>query len=212
MIERPEQDSDNPFTASANPYQASTQYELQKVQRSERTFWQGLPWIFTKWFLICYVCATPSFFLGLAFTNGTFPSILGMVVGVFCYVIGYTLLEGTSFVQRILQDRVVRRAVKIGYTIRIVFSVAPLLTPLDLFLGIASTTAGSYITMAVYPLQDDMSPFFTEEFGPALMFSFTSTIIQGALMNVVLLGFVAIVYGICSLVMDPMKGSTNGTR
>ncbi|MDG2181242.1 MAG: hypothetical protein P8L78_06080 [Mariniblastus sp.] len=151
-------------------------------------------------------------FLYGSFTNGTFPSILGMVVGVFCYVIGYTLLEGTSFVQRVLQDRVLRRAVKISYTIRIVFSAAPLLTPLDLFLGIASTTAGRFITMAVYPADGDTSAFFTEEFGPALMFSFATTIIQGALMNVVLLGFVAIVYGICCLVMDPMKGSTSGTR
>lgn len=66
--------------------------------------------------------------------------------------------------------------------------------------------------MAVYPGDGDMPAFLTEEFGPALMFSFTTTIIQGALMNVVLLGFVAIVYGICCLVMDPMKGSTSGTR
>lgn len=211
MIESPDQDSKNPYATSGNPYQASTQYAPVQARVIENTYKKrGLPWIFGKWLLICYLCAGPSFFLGFMVTGGTVGAIVGMNVGIFCYVVGYTVFECTSFVQRTLQDRVIRRAATIGYLTRIVFSLFPVLTPLDMFLGIASTSGGGYVVSLFYPMSGLGSGM--DAFAPALTFSFTATIIQGALMNVVLLGFVAIVYGVCCLVMDPLKRPTGVTR
>lgn len=209
MVQNPKQDSNNPYATSGNPYQASTQYAPVQARVIEDVYKKrGLPWIFGKWLLICYLCAGPSFFFGLMVTDGTVGAITGMVVGVFCYVVGYTIFECTPLVQRSLQDRIIRRAATIGYLTRIVFSLFPVLAPLDMFLGIASTTGGSYVLKLFYPTSGAMLGAENQAFAPALTFSFSATIIQGALMNVVLLGFVALVYGVCCLVMDPLKRST----
>lgn len=150
-------------------------------------------------------------------TEGTIGGVAGMVVGVFCYVVGYTIFECKPFVQRTLQDRVIRRAATIGYLTRIVFSLFPILAPLDMFLGFASTSGATYVWKLLYPVSSDVLHFgklvpTAQAFAPALTFSFTATIIQGALMNVVLLGFVALVYGVCRLVMDPLRGPMGVTR
>lgn len=214
MIESPGQDSNNPYAAAGNPYQASTQYvPLQDRVIEDEYKKRGLPWIFGKWLLICYLCAGPSFFFGFMVTKVTVGAITGMVVGVFCYVVGYTILECTPLVQRSLQDRIIRRATTIGYLTRIVFSVFPVLAPLDMFLGIASTNGGSYVLKLFFPTSDaEIAAAVNQAFAPALTFSFSATIIQGALLNVVLLGFVALVYGVCCLVMDPLKRSTGVSR
>ncbi len=212
MNENTEQESDNPF-AAANPYQVSTQYAAMGMQSDEQPYQRkSLPWIFGKWFLVCYLCAIPSFFFGLMITEATLGGIVGMVVGIFCYVVGYTLVECTAFVQRVLQDRIFRRAVRIGYITRIIFSLFPVLAPLDMYLGFVSTVCGGALLGLFYPGAGNMMNAPSQDFAPMTMFSFSATIVQGALMNLVLLGFVAIVYGVCCLVMEPSKTSTGGAR
>ncbi|MGB2500675.1 MAG: hypothetical protein ACPIA2_13320 [Mariniblastus sp.] len=212
MNENTEQESDNPF-ASANPYQVSTQYSVGGFQFDKQPYQRkSLPWIFGKWFLVCYLCAIPSFFFGLMLTEATLGGIVGMVVGIFCYVVGYTLVECTAFVQRALQDRIFRRAVRIGYITRVIFSAFPVLAPLDMYLGFLSTFGGSAVLGALYPSAGNVMNAPSKDLAPMTIFSFCTTIIQGALMNVVLLGFVAIVYGVCCLVMEPSKRRTGGAR
>ena len=66
-------------------------------------------------------------------TEGTIGGVAGLVVGVFCYVVGYTIFECMPFVQRTLEDRAIRRAATIGYLTRIVFFLFPVLAPLNMF-------------------------------------------------------------------------------
>ena len=139
-------------------------------------------------------------------TEGSVGGIIGMVTGVFCFVMGYTLFEWTPFVQRLMQDRIFRRSATIGYSTRIGISVLfPVGGALDKGLGIASVSGAGYLMGIFYPPNGGMG-FSMREGAPSFFFSFTATIIQGALMNVVLLAYLGIVFGICCLVMDRSKG------
>lgn len=140
-------------------------------------------------------------------TEGSVGGIIGMVTGVFCFVMGYTLFEWTPFVQRLMQDRIFRRSATIGYSTRIGISVLfPVGGALDMGLGIASVSGAGYLMGIFYPPNGGMGFSMQGGGSPSFFFSFTATIIQGALMNVVLLAYLGIVFGICCLVMDRSKG------
>lgn len=139
-------------------------------------------------------------------TDGSVGGIIGMVTGVFCFVMGYTLFEWTPFVQRLMQDRIFRRSATIGYSTRIGISVLfPVGGALDICLGIASVSSAQYLVQIFYPSAGGMG-FSMQGNALSFFFSFTATIIQGALMNVVLLGYLGVVFGICCLIMDRSKG------
>lgn len=72
-------------------------------------------------------------------------------------------------------------------------------------LGIASASSASYLMGIFYPSDSGMG-FSMQGDASSFFFSFTATIIQGALMNVVLLAYLGVVFGICCLVMDRSKG------
>lgn len=135
------------------------------------------------WTAICCISAAPSFFWALQ----EYPDrehIIAMGLGVAIFILAYTIITGTAFVQRLHEQPLVRRAVYIGYGTRIAFSVIfPLGLALDLACGIVSAFIIGYVF--------DGPPGRPAPFIAIL----TWTLVQGAVLNVVLLIYMAAVYG-----------------
>jgi hypothetical protein len=135
------------------------------------------------WILICVVSAVPSFIL--AARTYSRPA---MVTGVAVFVVLYTAVTSTRFVDRLSHRPFVRRTFYIGYGVRLALSVFfPLGMLIDLFLGFVSVS----ITESFF--RDDYS------FVPTLV----TTLIHGAFLNIILGIFMLLVYGFQRAFMKP---------
>lgn len=134
------------------------------------------------WTAICCISAAPSFYWAVQ----EFPDrghIIAMVIGVAIFIVAYTLITGTEYVQRLNERPLVRRAAYIGYGTRIVLSlVFPLGLALDFVCGVVS----GFIIGFVFNLLPD---------GPESFIAIlTWTLVQGAVLNAVLFIYTATVY------------------
>lgn len=184
-----ELESDNPF--------AAPQMETLPVNREEGTrgvFGKKLniPWIFGKWFLVCSVSAAPSFFWGCTISELTSEHVIGMLAGVFTFIVGYTIVECTSFVQGLMRHPNFRLTAKIGYGTRMAVSIIfPAGMMLDMFVGMFAVMTVSAVAGPIEQERGDMIQ--------GLGVFYATTIVQGIYLNVVLLAFMAMVYGIVTL-------------
>ena len=141
-----------------------------------------------RWLVVCTLSALPSFFWGMAITEG---QIAGMVCGILVFVVGYTLLDQRTASRPFRQKATVRRTLKIAYGTRIAISILfPIGAYLDLFCGFISLSLTQHIAIAEFTTADSM------QFGG----TFLTTLVQGAVLNVVLGCYALLVHGIQLLV------------
>ena len=183
---------------SGNPYQAPITTDLATATAlAEDEFKEPKPLkIFFKWLVVCVICAGPSFFWGCLISKAQWQQIMAMTLGIIAFVIAYTAIECTPYFQRVMRDRLLRRTLKIGFGTRIGISLLfPFGIYLDLFIGFLSVS----ITESLFPnslgLDDAQTGMFLAFFG--------TTILQGLLLNAMLLVYMVIVYGIVRAVSSP---------
>lgn len=159
-----------------------------------------LPNVVAKWLLVCAFAAGPSFFIGGSLGGWRFSAVLGMVIGVLIFVIGYSAFEFTTTVQQQISDPVSRRAAWIAYLTRIGISIAfPIGVFVDVFCGAFAVGISSTIT----GIQTDFGNGYrggseVSAWIECLQFTFT-TVAQGILLNLVLFGYMGIAWVVCRL-------------
>lgn len=146
------------------------------------------PWkAFGRWTLICTVSAAPSFFWGCAL-HAEPVHLLAMTSGIFVFIVAYTVVECSSFYQQVMTLPDWRRTALIGYGTRVLISIVlPIGATLDMFVGAFSMS-----------LVESLSLFQASERPPFLQV-FITTLVQGVLLNIVLLAYMTGVYGILRL-------------
>ncbi len=115
--------------------------------------------VIAKWMLICACAAGPSFFIGAGVGDWRTPAVLGMVIGVLVFVIGYAALEFTTAVQQQMENPVSRRAAWIAYITRVGISVV---FPVGLFLDVICGAFAVGISSALTGMQADIGPPFND--------------------------------------------------
>lgn len=136
-------------------------------------------WAFVRWFSICYACAAPSFFLGSGFGSGNIR-FAGMTCGIFVFVLLYTAAECSDALRRWRALPGVNRTFAIGFGLRMAISlIFPIGLYLDMFLGILAVEQGSFGSAGF-----EFACFFV------------TTLVQGALVNLVLFGFMLLMYAV----------------
>jgi hypothetical protein len=129
--------------------------------------------------------------LGLMLFNTS--AIAGMACGILVFIIAYTAIEHTAFVQRLLAQKVFRRTAQIGYGTRIGISIVfPVGFYLDLFVGFVSVPTSQW---AIRLFGNPELATRSEEVG-GFVGTFITTIVQGACLNVLLFIYMLIVFAI----------------
>ena len=142
---------------------------------------------FGLWTFICCVSAAPSF-VWADMRNGQRFDRGAMVLGVALFILAYTALTSTAAFERFHSRPFVRRTLYIGYGLRLVLSLAfPVGMAADLWPGILSV--GLVEGAGLRP----------QSFAGTL----ATTIVQGAVLNVLVFLFMTLVYGIQRLTMKP---------
>jgi len=141
-----------------------------------------------RWLLICAVSAAPSFFWGCALQRDM-GHILGMIAGILVFVVAYTAAECTPYYHQIISLPHVHRTALIGYGTRILIS---LIFPVGLFIDMLVGSVSLSIAEAFLGLPSQLGALPTDAF-----FSFfLTTLVQGLLLNALLFGYMAGVYGL----------------
>ena len=157
--------------------------------------------VFFKWLVICAIAAAPSFVIGGSMGNWRTAAVLGMVIGVLIFVVGYTALEFTTAIQEQMQKPVSRRASWIAYLTRVAISIV---YPVGVFVDILCGVFAIGLSTPVTGIAD--GGFGRGEIvnvsEAALCFQFAlTTVFQGVLLNLVLFAYMGIVWVICSAIM-----------
>ena len=177
---------------SENPYQAPSVL-TEAPPTAKLTEKPTLARIFLRWLGVCSAAAAPSFVLGIIMDGYQVPAILGMICAVFLFVLGYTYLEQTPVVQAQLEDWVMRRTFKIGYGTRIAISILfPVGFYLDMIVGIFSVPMGMYLLQ--FTVGDPGDQMSLNQ--PGFLTHFVLTVTQGICLNIVLTGYMFIVWAI----------------
>jgi len=129
-----------------------------------------------------------------------------MIAGIVSFIGFYVYLERTQRVRRILSWRFARRTAWIGYGTRIAATIIfPVGMLMDMICGMMSVGLAQQIFGAntfLVPLPDELPD--TDQAVVFLNFFFT-TIVQGVILNVVLFGYMILVFGICQLLGSATK-------
>lgn len=150
---------------------------------------------FLIWSAVCWAAAAPSFVLGCMVGEMKPPALVGMAAGVFAYVFAYTWVSSTQRMQRFKRRPFVRRTLFIGYGIRIaqsLLSIVPPVVVVDMACGMVALASAS----SLLGLQSTTGHGgFVTAGGPSFLLHFTATIIEGALLNVVLFILMLVIWG-----------------
>lgn len=118
-----------------------------------------------------------------------------MIGGILVFVLAYTAVECTHYYQQIITRPHMHHTALIGYGTRILISIIfPVGLAIDMMTGIASVS----IVQNVSPGSSAELP----EVGAAVsgIIVFWTTIVQGILLNVMLFGYMAGVYGMLRVI------------
>jgi len=137
------------------------------------------------WTLICSVSAAPSFFLAVAEYNQP-AQVLAMLLGIACFIFAYAIVGSTATVKRWRRSPRFRRTIQVGYGTRIAMSVLSLLffggSPfpiiVDMWCGVVSLSTVDALGFR----------------GGGPLEIWLTTIIEGGLLNLMLLIYMAIMY------------------
>jgi len=153
---------------------------------------------FGIWSIVCCISAVPSFVMSVLMEN-RISHILAMLIGVGIFIAGYTWAACTPYARRLRNMRIYRATFLIGYLTRMGIS---LIFPVGLFLdvicgmitgGMLEVTSGTTLRNPV-----DWSAS-TDPFG-SFCIVLVWTLMQGAVLNVVLLVYMILVYGLLRLI------------
>lgn len=162
---------------------------------------RGWPLSVGIWSFVCILSATPSFLWGL----GTIADsqILAMCLGILIFIVGYTLVDQLTQLQPWRRNRQVSLALKIGYTTRVLATVIfPIGGGLDLMCGLFSVG----IVQSVVPSLIQHPGGAADLEGKATFVgALLVTLVQGGILNIVLLIYTAGVLGIILLVNQLRK-------
>ncbi len=144
------------------------------------------------WTFVCAVSAGPSFFWGMS-TIAQEQS-LAMVLGVFLFIALYTWADQFTQLRPWRHAFPVPLTLKIGYVTRIILSVVfPIGIMLDLICGFMSVG----IVGAVFPtLRTHPGGAADLEGSTGFLGALLITLVQGVVLNIVLFGYMAVVFGI----------------
>ena len=142
------------------------------------------------WAVICCVSAAPSF----AWANEDF-SRAAMLFGVAVYIAAYTLSTCTEWFERFHRRPFVRRTLYVGYGARLAISILfPIGMGLDMMPGLLSIAIVQRLGLEPHT------------FGG----TFATTLVQGALLNVIVMTLMTVVYGLQRVFAKPPP--TDDTR
>lgn len=145
---------------------------------------------FVRWLLICYGCAIPSFLWGVM-VGSKQVHVEAMLSGIFCFVVAYAIAEANEAVYQFRLLPHVNATLKVGFGLRLLISLLfPVGMFFDLWLGMVSvSTCERLLGRGPDPVNVNSGP--PEDFAAF----FVTTIIQGLLINAVLVAFMLVVYG-----------------
>lgn len=159
-----------------------------------------------KWVLICGISGAPSFVLAFSLGENVYIQAFAMLMGILTYAGVYVYVESLEWTRRKLMDKSLKIAVRIGYVTRIAISIIfPLAFFIDIWCGLLSVS----FTSAIFgEPQLGSSRIFRGNLATlpiVFLWFYTTTIVQGALLNIVLGGYTLVVYGITLLVRGGNK-------
>lgn len=162
-------------------------------------------WAFVRWFFICYACAAPSFFLGSGF-GSTSVRFAGMTCGIFVFVLLYTAAECSDALRGWRAQPGVERTLAIGFGLRVAISlIFPIGLYLDMFLGIFAVGLS---TRLGFPVEQRGFGSAWVEFANF----FVTTLVQGGLVNLVLFGFMLLMYAAQLPVLSSKRANVDPHR
>jgi len=155
--------------------------------------------VFIKWTVVCGFAAGPSFYFGGGMGAWRPAAVLGMLIGILIFVIGYTALEFTTAIQEQMNKPVSRRAAWIAYLTRAAISIVfPIGLTVDILCGIFSVGISSALTGISETPFHSPGDNFSEAF---CCFQFAvTTVVQGVLLNLVLFAYMGIVWLVCKAI------------
>lgn len=144
------------------------------------------------WTLVCVVSAGPSFFWGIASIAS--KQLWAMLLGVGIFIAIYTLADQATQSRPWRHISPIPLTLKIGYATRIVISIVfPIGIILDLMCGFFSVG----IVQAVLPLaQASRDGTADSEGSTGFLGALLITLVQGVVLNIVLFGYMSVVFGI----------------
>lgn len=126
--------------------------------------------------------------------------IAGMLGGILIFIVAYTIFESSKYGQMLTRRRLVRIVARVGYGIRILVSIVfPLGAAIDIPCGSLAISISNFVFQTT--LGPDGDGFGNELLG--FVWFCTTTVIQGTLLNIVLLVFLLLLYGIGLLFTAP---------
>lgn len=148
------------------------------------------------WLTVCAVAAAPSFYWG--WTTIAQDQAAAMLTGVLIFVVIYITVDQSSLAAKLRSNRAMRISLRITYGIRIAASVVfPAGMILDMFCGMLSISLVGQLTQLNTTAGDGFEGMQSAGFGACLAITLT----QGILLNCVLAGLAALIFGITTLVI-----------
>lgn len=178
-------DAPNPYaTGPLKEGDDDDQELLLDIPLEEKPF-PTLPSTILRWALVCGIAAVPSFVIGLNVTEGQF---LGMVTGIAIFVAGYVWADLVTRNRPWRRYRNIRITLRTVYILRLIVSVIlPAGMIVDMFTGMIAVVTVTSITQL--------------DNGAGLGFISTvfTTLIQGVLLNILLMVLALCIYPIVRL-------------
>ncbi|MEM8911494.1 MAG: hypothetical protein AAGC97_06960 [Planctomycetota bacterium] len=146
-----------------------------------------------RWTLVCVLAAAPSFVIGFMVTSGQW---LGMLAGVVFFIIAYSWADIATASTWWRQRKLIRRTLVTTYSLRILMTlVFPVGGYIDMMVGVASMVTVGAVT-GTSPEGD--------QFG--FWLAFATAIVQGLLLNLMLLVFAIVILPIIAGIMRLRRG------
>ena len=180
----------NPFATPSVAIESAIPEFDPDVQMRDFHFGKSL----AKWMLICFVSGAPSFLIAFNLGPEYIFQAVAMASGIMTFVAVYVFIESREATRRMLMDRSLRIAVRVGYITRVAISVIfPVALIVDMFCGVFSVGITSSL------LGGDFGPRprgYDESQGLAFTFAwfYLTTLVQGVMLNIVLGAYTLIVY------------------
>ena len=192
--------SDNDPQEAFNPFAAPTVSDAIEPIAGDPIPPPQLPHVFVKWLLVCGAAAGPSFALGGGMGGWRFSAVLGMIIGVMIFVIGYTALEFTTAVQQQMGKPVSRRSAWIAYLTRVAISIIfPIGVFIDMFCGLMAVGFSSTVVGFRENYAGSRNGVTFDNFSSLECFQFAfTTVVQGVILNLVLFAYMGIVWLVCN--------------
>ena len=162
---------------------------------------KNLVMVAVKWTVICLLAAAPSFVIAMSMTAGNYPvsAAAGMLMAILLFICAYTYAEMTPFFRRLMLDPRKKLAARITYGIRVGISIVfPIGLYLDFIIGMISVT----MTGLLGGGDRELGGMQNESALGGLGWHFVTTIVDGLIMNFVVMGLMLIIFGICVLAMQ----------